>query len=179
MSRTLVWAAMAATLALVPTAARAQSEGASLTATEQLAELKRTGAPTYALQIDDGAMEYATAAEFIRELPTREGVVPDPARPAVDGGSFYTNDPDPLWNAPMGDHTVPDGDRVSWMLLSPPHPAAPAVLRVHDHAVTGPEGITHVTSRLGLLCEGEVTACAELQAIRRSMIPALRDARED
>ncbi|WP_282295350.1 hypothetical protein [Stenotrophomonas sp. PS02289] len=166
-------------LMMLPTVACAQSDSAPLTATERLAELKSMGAPTHELLADDSSMEFASAAEFLRELPARKGVVPDTARPALDGGSFYTNDPDPLWNVPLGEQTVRDGDRISWMLLASPHPAAPAVLRVHDHAVTGPDGITHVTSRLGLLCEGEAEACAELHAVRRSMIPALRDAQDE
>ena len=171
--------AAAMMLALLPAVACAQSDNPSLTATERLAELRRTGAPTYELLLDDSAMEYSSASEFIEHLPARKGVVPDPARPALEGGSFYTDDPDPLWNAPLGEPTVRDGDRISWVLLAPPHPAAPAVLRVHDHAVTGANGVTHVTSRMGLLCEGEAEACAELQAIRRSMIPALRETQED
>ena len=159
------------------TAALAEPE--QLTATERLAALKLKESTTRELLADDIAMEFATVAEFSARLPGLKGVAVDTSRTTPPGVTVYTDSLDPIWNTTDGAPTVRIGDRTSWILLAPPLKAAPALMRMRDHAQTGENGKTHVTTRMRLLCEGPQAACEEQQDILDSMIPERRLLKEE
>lgn len=172
-----LFAAFVPTLHAAPAAAEPDPP---MTATERWAEMKRNGAATYETQVDDDSMEYATAAEYFARLPLRDDLSMITGEGDADPGTVgYTDNPDPYWIPPLRQPAVRSGTRTSWGLYGPPHPAAPAVIRVHDAAVTAEDGTTLVTTRIGMLCEGEAAACADLKDMRDSMVPELRLLKEE
>lgn len=130
--------------------------------------------PVQQFVVDDSSMEFDSVQEYQQRLPTLKGVSARTDQATPPGVTLYADSVDAVWDAAMKGKGLVEGRRTSWVLMLPPHESGPAVVRTQMDAETGSDGVSRVTTRIGMLCEATEEVCAEVRRRRYEMIEIMQ-----